>query len=286
MNDNDLIIKLILEKLNEKVISIEKIFGGITNRTYKVATTTNTYVFRVPGEGTSEIINRKEEEKSILLANKLQIDAKLYYYDKATGIKISQFIVNSETLNLRTIKIEKNLIKVAELLKKLHTCKEKTKVDFDAMKLADKYKKCAINEGIELFQDFEIYSKYIEKLNLQYKSELVPCHNDTLCENWILSDEKLYLVDWEYAGMNDYLWDLADLSIEAKFDDDTDAKLLGFYHLNSNYDLNRFYFNKINIDYLWSLWGLARIPYDSSMEDYSYQRWVRMKQNIKKYKLL
>ncbi len=44
-----------------------------------------------------------------------------------------------------------------------------------------------------------------------------PCHNDPLCENWLRDPKRIYLVDWEYAGMNDPLWDLADISIEAGY---------------------------------------------------------------------
>ena len=57
----------------------------------------------------------------------------------------------------------------------------------------------------------------------------VHCHNDPLCENWVEGDGKMYLIDWEYAGMNDGMWDVADVSIEASFTWEQDRLLLEKY---------------------------------------------------------
>ena len=47
---------------------------------------------------------------------------------------------------------------------------------------------------------------------------LVPCHCDPLCENFIDTGARMWVVDWEYSGMNDPMWDLGDLSVEGGFD--------------------------------------------------------------------
>ena len=47
---------------------------------------------------------------------------------------------------------------------------------------------------------------------------LVACHCDPLCENFLDTGERMWMVDWEYSGMNDPMWDLGDLSVEAGFD--------------------------------------------------------------------
>ena len=43
---------------------------------------------------------------------------------------------------------------------------------------------------------------------------LVACHCDPLCENFLDTGERMWLVDWEYSGMNDPMWDLGDLCVE------------------------------------------------------------------------
>ena len=114
----------------------------------------------------------------------------------------------------------------------------------------------------------------------------VPCHNDPLCENWVLSadDDRLYLIDWEYAGMNDGIWDLADVSIEGVFTPENDELLLTEY-LGSKPDQNEykhFLANKIYVDYLWTLWAKTRVPYDGQpMEDWAVERYARLKDNLR-----
>ncbi len=42
----------------------------------------------------------------------------------------------------------------------------------------------------------------------------VACHCDPLCENFLDDGTRVWIVDWEYSGMNDPMWDLGDLSVE------------------------------------------------------------------------
>lgn len=96
----------------------------------------------------------------------------------------------------------------------------------------------------------------------------------------------MYLVDWEYAGMNDPMWDLADISVEAGYGSEEDELLLQYY-LNgevANHIRRQFAANKIYLDYLWSIWAKARVPYDGQpLEEYARERYERMKENIQNY---
>ena len=57
-----------------------------------------------------------------------------------------------------------------------------------------------------------------------HPAALAPCHCDPLCENFLDAGERMWIVDWEYSGMNDPLWDLGDLSVEAGFTRRTTAR--------------------------------------------------------------
>ena len=117
----------------------------------------------------------------------------------------------------------------------------------------------------------------------------VPCHNDPLCENWVEGNGRMYLIDWEYAGMNDGMWDLADVSIEAGFDEACDDLLLKAYMGKepSIMDKKHFLASKIYVDYLWTLWAKARVPYDGQpMEDWAVERYTRLKSFVADYKKL
>jgi thiamine kinase-like enzyme len=59
-----------------------------------------------------------------------------------------------------------------------------------------------------------------------------PCHNDLLPGNIIRAreDERLLIVDWEYAGMGHPYFDLGNLSVNNDFDESAEDRLLGAYH--------------------------------------------------------
>ena len=121
-------------------------------------------------------------------------------------------------------------------------------------------------------------------------SPRVPCHNDSLMGNWVLDgDGKLFLIDWEYSGMNEAMWDLACLSIEADYKEEHDEALLTAYYGRAATveEKKRFVAAKLYVDFLWTLWGLTRVPYDGQfMQDYANARYARLKNNIEHYRKL
>ena len=56
----------------------------------------------------------------------------------------------------------------------------------------------------------------------------MPCHNDLLNANF-LDDGEIKIVDWEYAGMGDRFFDLANLSVNQEFGAAEDEILLTSY---------------------------------------------------------
>ena len=281
-----------IEKLLSDVLGVQSYMeaermGGLTNRTYKVTLDNQKiYTIRLPGEGTEELINRADERISTMLACDLDIDAELLYFGK-NGEKVSMYIDGAQTLSSDTIQQTKNLEKVALLLRRLHTCKENTGVPFDVFDMAASYENIISSNDIALFDDYDAVKAVVLTIRQEleiHSSALVPCHNDPLCENWVLDrDGRLYLIDWEYAGMNDGMWDLADVSIEASLTAQQDGILLTAYfgRKTTDQEYKRFHANKLYLDYLWTLWGKARVPFDGeTMEKYAAERYERLKRNL------
>ena len=50
-----------------------------------------------------------------------------------------------------------------------------------------------------------------------------------MVENCLDDGEHMYIIDFEYAGNNDPMWDLGDLSVEGAFNDEQDLRLLHAY---------------------------------------------------------
>lgn len=266
--------------------------GGLTNHTYKVILEDGRmYAVRIPGEGTEKLIVRREEKISTELAWKLDIDAELIYFGE-DGSKITQYIPDAVTMSADDLKTHEHIQKIANVFRKLHDSEVDTRIPFDVFDMARGYENIIKENGVWMYEDyFQVKSEVMrikKEVDEICKIRTVPCHNDPLCENWVKSekDGKMYLIDWEYAGMNDGMWDLADISIEAGYDDALDEQLLKAYfrHEISENDRKHFFAGKIYVDYLWTLWAKARVPYDGQpMEDWALERYIRLKRNIVKY---
>ena len=67
-----------------------------------------------------------------------------------------------------------------------------------------------------------------EKAVLRHPEPACPCHNDLLNANF-LTNGQLYVLDWEYAGMGDAFFDLANFSDHHELTDEQDRWMLECY---------------------------------------------------------
>ena len=271
--------------------NIERL-GGMTNHSYKITRSDgNEYLVRIPGEGTEEMINRQDEKKSTELACRLGIDSKLLYFGD-DGCKVMEFFEDPQEMNEKVMQKRENLIQAANIFYKLHNCGVDTKVPFEVFNMAALYEKIIFNSNTKVYEDYSDIKKSVMSIKEYIDSvepiKIVPCHNDSLMGNWVLDKNNiLHLIDWEYSGMNDYMWDLSCFSIEANYSEQLDKDLLNEYfkrEITSN-ENKHFIAAKIYVDYLWTLWGLTRVQYDGEfMQEYADGRYERLKSNIDKYK--
>ncbi len=261
--------------------------GGLTNHTYHVTMKDGReYAVRLPGEGTEEMIQRSDEKISTELACELGVDAQLLYFgDK--GEKVTEYIPNAVTMSAEALHKEKHIRQMAEILQTIHKSGRDTGVPFEVFDMAAEYESLLESLKVPMYADYPEYKAKVMALKQQIDTEIhapkVPCHNDPLCENWVEGDGRMYLIDWEYAGMNDGMWDLADVSLEAEFDEEHDMKFLAAYlgKTPDTKEIKHFRASKVYVDYLWTMWAKARVPYDGQpMEDWARERYDRMKANL------
>lgn len=289
-----------IEEMKEKVFpecKIKKIerLGGLTNRTFKVTFENERpkpLVFRIPGEGTEEIITRSLEEVYAKLASDNEIDAELIHFDNE-GHKISEYIKPITKLDKEKAKEQKYLKEISRVFRKLHNLDLDDNFIFDFEDEEEKYIN-VIKKSKSFYPDgLDEISKYVheikEKVDGYYCGGLVPSHNDPLLENWVIGEDKIYLIDWEYSGKNSRFWDLAIISEEAHFSDEDDIHLLTNYFNKtpSEEEKESILVYKICQDYLWGLWGYARIKFsddEAFYKNYGDERIDRLYSNLKKYK--
>jgi thiamine kinase-like enzyme len=98
----------------------------------------------------------------------------------------------------------------------------------------------------------------------------VCCHCDPLCENFLDSGNRMWVVDWEYCGMNDPMWDLADLAVEGEFDLAQEEEMIRAYFGGepTPWERGRIVIYKAMCDLLWTLWGLLQLANANPATDF------------------
>ena len=280
---------LVSECLNIDINQVKQIaaIGGMTNKNYKVMIDDQNYVLRVPGNGTEKMISRIEEIKNAAFAHEIGVDADLIYFNEQTGIKISKFIENAQTLSPEGAKKPYVMKKICQLLNQLHQCGREMENEFNVYEKIESYEQLLNELKGEYYDDYQLVKQQVlqlKELMDDLEIKLVPCHNDTLAENFIKDKhDQYYLIDWEYAGMNDPMWDVAAHCLENGFNSDEEELFLKTYFKQEpkrSYK-TRVLVNKIYQDFLWSLWTKVKEASGDDFGDYGIERYNRAKENLK-----
>ncbi|MDN3018993.1 phosphotransferase [Paenibacillus sp. BSR1-1] len=280
----------LMEALDLAYEDIEDIqpFGGMTNKNFKVVIKGKEYVLRIPGNGTESMINRREEKFNAALVSKLGIDTELLYFNEETGVKIAELIPNAETINSKMAKRQDIMELSTANFRKLHNSGLEMANRFDVFEKMDEYERLMIEAGGQPYHPFKEVKEQVMVLKRIYQGmdiKLTPCHIDPVPENMVKSGEdKLYLIDWEYSGMNDPMWDLAAHSMECSFTPEEEELFLSLYLQQDEIPLEiqqRVLMNKIFQDFLWSTWTVIKEAKGDDFGTYGIDRFNRCRENLK-----
>ncbi|MEA2125741.1 MAG: hypothetical protein QOI80_2523 [Solirubrobacteraceae bacterium] len=171
--------------------------GGITNRNYRWGD----YVVRVPGAKTDLLgIDRAGEAAAARLAAQLGIGPEV-----AMDEPLVTRFVEGQTLEAPDLRARADEVHAA--LARLHDSGATLPTRFDALDVVQEYARIAPPPA-----------RFERALALAVREDYdpVPCHNDLLPANFIAApDGHLVILDWEYAGMGDRRFDLANLAMNA-----------------------------------------------------------------------
>lgn len=267
-------------KLMNSLSSNYSKFYSMTNNTYEIEICGCKRVIRIPGPKTEVFINRKREyllyknfiskfenspdiiyinESGLLVTNKL--DDKYKSYDGSF-----RFIGN--ILDIL------NKIHSSDLIHNFNLSNNTIKVNL-LDELDNYYKLCEGN------RDYKNYSEYYNKYIVDYIEDhqydnLSLCHRDLIYNNILINYDTndIVLLDWEYSGLLNYLWDFASFISESNLEFNKDYYL--DYCINYN-DLNRvqlLHWIAI-VEFIWSKWSLAKSSTGYNYYDYGQKRYNR-----------
>ncbi len=260
--------------------------GGLTNLVFKVDAGGDAYVLRIPGEGTEDYIDRKVEAHNARVAAEAGVSAEVLFFDEDDGLMLARYLDGCVTMSPELFKSRPGApARAAAVLKRMHTCGQEFRFRFELFAMIDEYLDVLAKVGAELPGGYHGVVKEAEAVRTALEKNpmpLAPCHCDPLAENFLDDGQRMWAVDWEYSGMNDPLWDLGDVSVEAGFDEAQDREMMEAYcgGAVSPAIYGRMVIYKAMCDLLWTLWGLIQHANKNPVDDfwaYSINRFERCK---------
>lgn len=259
--------------------------GGLTNRNYRLDTPKGKFVLRIPGAGTSEYISRKNEAHAARVTSDIGVNAPLVFFDETDGIQLCGFIEGAATLNAERFKDLGSVRRSAQSLRKVHECGRPFLNRFELFQMIDEYLDILAKKNAPLPDGYHDVKKDAEAVREALNARALPnapCHCDPLAENFLDTGSRVYVIDWEYAGNNDPMWDLGDVSVEASFGPEQDEALLEAYFGGRvpAADRGRMVLYKAMCDLLWTLWGIIQHVNENPADDfwaYAVNRFERCK---------
>lgn len=214
----------------DDITDVSPLNSGLTNLSVLFSCKGERYVYRHPGAGTDEIINRESETYVLGVASKLGLDTSFVYEDPKGGWKISKFIPDCEDFDYSNDDMVKRGLKLA---RQLHTSGASTPWKFDFYTEGVRLSKLLKNEGWPLPKDFDLLAKSIGELIEPMRAgagKPVLCHNDFYGPNLLVKGNDICLIDWEYAAMGDYGCDFGNFVAQGSgYDVKRALEVLPFY---------------------------------------------------------
>ena len=176
------------------------------------------------------MINRKAEKNNQATAAEAGLTLPFLYFDENTGIKISHFENNLIALEPDELKSKEYLSKALNTLKGLHQSDIMFEQCFDHNKFFNEIHK------EEEQKEMAKIGHYLLQQIKEFNQKLVPCHKDIYGPNFVLLDGDMYLIDWEYSGMESKFFDFGDLCLQQNIQENERKELFSELELEEGGD--------------------------------------------------
>jgi thiamine kinase-like enzyme len=259
---------------------VEVLGGGITNHNLKVDVDGETFVLRVAGKDTGLLgIDRSVELAATEAAAALGIGPEVVAFVEPEGWLVTRF-VEGAIPSMDRMREPAMLGRVAGALRAFHGGGPIPGI-FDSFRVVETYRQTALDRGGAVPEAYEWAHAIATAIESRRSADLhVPCHNDLLNANFLEHADRLWIVDWEYAGMGDRFFDLANFSINHELDDDASRAFLEAYfgELRGE-DLEALTLMRFMSDFREAMWGVVQSAVselDFDFEAYAAEHFDRL----------
>jgi thiamine kinase-like enzyme len=259
--------------------TVAELGGGITNRNYKVEVDGEAFVLRMGGAKTELLgINRASEYAAGRRAFEVGVGPEVVAFVPEEGWLVARFI-DGRPITPAEMRSPSMLTRVAFAMRAFHDGPP-ISGRFNAWGVVDAYRATAEGHGVEIPSEFHRARAIAERIRTaRGVNPSVLCHNDLLNANF-LDDGQIRIVDWEYAGMGDRFFDLANFSVNHEFGVDDDRQLLHAYFDQVNErDIASLRLMRFMSDFREAMWGVLQSgisELDFDFMGYAHKHFSRM----------
>ena len=271
------------------ITNIRCLKAGMTNKSFLFELKGSHYICRIPGPGTELLINRKQEEAVYQAVNPLHMTEDIIYFDGETGYKISRYYEGARNADPHS---EKDMKLFMQEIKRLHQSGLAVAHTFSLGERIDFYENLCRRRQEMLFEDYaEVRRNMNRLLSLLEQMDRPSClaHVDCIPDNFlILPDGTGKIIDWEYAGMQDPLIDVAMCAIYSYYNEEETDRLIELYLDREPEREERFvvYACAALGGFLWCLWAVFKSSLGEEFGEYTLIMYRYAKRYYKKLKLL
>lgn len=215
-------------KLLDGITEMDYLDKGMTNNLFFFISSGNRYLFRMPGEGTEKLVNRKSEEEVYHALKNKHVSDEIVYIHAQDGVKITKYLSNVHTCNPRNAKEVSACMKH---LRRFHGMQIQVQDTFDVFRKIEEYEQQCDEYAIPYGDYYEVKEAVmsLERLIDSMEREECLCHIDPVYDNFLMRDQEVHLIDWEYAAMSDPHIDIAMFAIYADYSRVQTDELMSFY---------------------------------------------------------
>jgi thiamine kinase-like enzyme len=242
------------EQLAERVwpgqdVSIEPLGGGITNRNFRVEVEGQELVLRIGGRDTELLgIDRAAEHTASCVAAELGLGPEVVAFVEPEGYLVTRYVDGEVG------KVDVDRVGVA--LRRLHDGPV-LPGRFDSFRVVEAYRATAHAHGVAVPSAYVRAKEIADQVERRRSgASFRPCHNDLLSANFIDDGARLWLVDWEYAGMGDPFFDLGNFAVNNELAEQGEAELLAAYGSD---DGDALVLMRFMSDFREAMWGIVQL---------------------------
>jgi thiamine kinase-like enzyme len=261
---------------------VEVLGGGITNHNFKVSLDGEAYVLRVGGKNTELLgIDRGVEHGASRAAADLGVGPEIAAFVEPEGYLVTRFIEGTP-IPVEEMRRPETITRAAQTLRLIH---EGPSIPgrFDSFRVVETYRATAAANGVRIPEAYGWAKELADEIErARGNRALVPCHNDLLNANFIDDGERMRIVDWEYAGMGDRFFDLANFSINHEFGEhENEALLTAYFGEARPADVASLRLMRFMSDFREAMWGVVQqgiSELDFDFEKYAAEHFWRLEQ--------